>query len=410
MKLPIQIQLRPSPSPAEKLLRANRLAEAEEAFAGEAAAQPRNPFPALALGHIALMHDDLKRARGLLTEAVTRDPRCRDAHELLAEAHYRRDDFDAAAPHEEAAGNGAIAAKLRSFAGRRPYAIQGPDVVRLPFVKTEPLPILTASVNGGPELRFLLDTGGGEVILDRAVARSIGVPLFGGKRQAFAGGKSAGVDQGTIDSLRLGELTVSNVPVNVLDVATLGASIGEPALAGIIGTVLLYRFLATIDYPGGALVLRRKGVAGPRPAPGAVELPLLMADDHFMLAEATLNDTAPLLCFVDSGLAGGAFTCPASTLKEAGIDVSKKPQGSGLGAGGKISFRLFDVTSLSMGGARRENLQGVLGPFPPVLEYEYGVRIGGLISHGYLCAFAVTFDFEHMVLRLEPAPRPDTGR
>ncbi len=62
---------------------------------------------------------------------------------------------------------------------------------------------------------------------------------------------------------------------------------------------------------------------------------------------------------------------------------------------------------LGMGGARRENLQGLLGPSPPALEHEYGVRVGGLISHGYLCPYAVTFDLERMVLRLEPAdPRP----
>jgi hypothetical protein len=30
------------------------------------------------------------------------------------------------------------------------------------------------------------------------------------------------------------------------------------------------------------------------------------------------------------------------------------------------------------------------------------VRIGGLVSHGYLCACAATFDFERMVLHLEP--------
>ena len=403
MKLPLDIRLRPTPSEGEKLLRANRIREAEETFVAEAAAQPRNPRPSLALGHIALMRDRLESAEAFLADAIARDPRCRDAHELLAETHYRRNDFASAAPHEEAAGYGAMAAKLRSFDGRRPYDIQGPGEVRLPFVRTDPLPILTARVNGGPEVRFLLDTGGGEVILDRTYAGSIGLPDFGGRRGAFAAGKKAAIGQSAIDSLTLGKLTVSDVPVTVVDIAPLGASIGEPALAGIIGTVLLYRFLATIDYPGGALVLRRKGSSAPKAAPGAVELPLLLADDHYMLAEASLNDGPPLLCFVDTGLAGGAFTCPASTLKAADIAVSARPQGTGLGGGGRISFRLFDVGSLAMGAARRENLQGVLGPFPPALEHEYGVRIGGLVSHGYLCAYAATFDFERMVLRLEPA-------
>jgi hypothetical protein len=207
------VRLRPTFSEGGKLLRANRILEAEEAFVAEAAAQPRNPRPSLALGHIALTHDSLESAEAFLADAVARDSRCRDAHELLAQTYYRRSDF----------------------------------------------------------------------------------------------------------------------------------------------------------------------------------------------ASAALNDGPSLLCFVDTGLAGGAFTCPGSTVKAAGIEFGKKPQGTGLGGGGRISFRLFDVGSLAMGGARRENLQGVLGPFPPALEHEYGVRIGGLVSHGYLCAYAVTFDFERMVLRLEAA-------
>jgi hypothetical protein len=64
----------------------------------------------------------------------------------------------------------------------------------------------------------------------------------------------------------------------------------------------------------------------------------------------------------------------------------------------------FDVASLSLGDARRQGLQGIAGAFPPQLEWAFGFRIGGLISHGFLRSYAVTFDFERMAIRLEPAP------
>jgi hypothetical protein len=399
---PLRIELpflRPN-SAAERLLRVNQLAQAEQAFVEEAESHPRDPRPLLGAGHLALCRNDLENAQERLAGALARDRNCRDARDLLAEVSYRRGDFAAATAIHDAAGNRPVAAKLRALAGRA-YVIEGPEVVRLPFVRSEPLPILSVRVNGGPERRFLLDTGGSEVILDRSYAQSVGLSVFEGKSQFFAGGKRARVDHAVVDSVALGDLTVSGVPVNVLDMAPIRGSMEEPELAGVIGTVLLYRFRATIDYPGGALILQRRG-AKPDAPRGAVEMPILMADDHYVLAEGSLNDGPPLLLFIDTGLGGGAFTCPASTLKAAGIDLRSVPRSKGEGGGGTVSVRPFDIAALSLGKARRERLVGVAGPFPPHLEWVYGFRIGGLISHGFLNAYAVTFDFERMTIRLAP--------
>jgi hypothetical protein len=398
----LSLPFRRAHSDGENYLRANRFEEAEQTFADEAAARPNDPRSLANSGHLALMRNDLALAEQRLSEAVARDRNCREASTLLAEVSYRRGDFATAATHQAAAGNRHVAAKLRSFAGRRPYDLEGPEVVRLPFVRTDPLPILTARVNGGAEARFLLDTGGAELILDAPFARAAAIPTFGGQRSYFGGGKSARVIQGTTESLTLGDLTIRNLPVHVMNLGPIGPMLGEPGLAGIVGTCLLYRFLATIDYPGEALMLRRKARLGP-PSAGVIDIPLLMADDHIMLAEGRLNDGPSTLFFVDSGLGGGAFTCPASTLKEAGIVRGSTAGGEGSGGGGAMKVWPFDVAALSLGEARREGLQGIAGPFPPQLEWEYGFRIGGLVSHGFLGAYAVTFDFERMIIRLEPA-------
>jgi len=399
----LHLPFRRTRSAGEERLHANRFSEAELAFADEAAARTRDPRPLVGSGHLALMRNDLDRAESLLLEAVGRDGKCREANELLGEASYRRGDFDQAAIYQQAAGNRPVAAKLRSFAGRRPYAIDGPEVVRLPFVRTDPLPVLSARVNGGPEAHYLLDTGGAEVILDTAFAGAAGVPQFGAQRSFFGGGKTAPISHGAIDSIALGDMTIGQVPVHVMDLSAIGPAIGEPGLAGIIGTCLLYRFLATIDYRSEELVLRRRPAVPAVLPDAAIEVPFMMADDHFMLAEGSLNDGPSTLFFVDSGLGGGAFTCPASTLKAAGIERGSTQTVEGQGGGGSLSAWPFDVASLSLGAARLKNLQGIAGPFPPQLEWAYGFRIGGLISDGFLRAYAVTFDFDRMMIRLEPA-------
>jgi hypothetical protein len=398
----LHIPFHHSRSAGEEYLRANRFTEAEAAFAGEAASRPRDPRPLLALGHLALMGNDLPRAEQLLSQAVARDRKCHQASELLAEVSYRRDDFATAATHQRAAGNDPIAAKLDSFAGRRPYVIEGPDSTRAPFVRTDPLPIVMVRLNGGAEVPFFLDTGGAEVILDASFARASGVPLFGSQTAFFGGGKAAGLGHGAVDSLTIGDTTVRNLPVNVLDLAPMGPMLEAPGLAGCIGTCLLYRFLATIDYPGEALVLRRKAPLS-KPVDAAIDVPFLLADDHFMLAVGRLNDGSPTTFFVDSGLAGGAFACPASTLKEAGVTRGSGPIVEGHGGGGAMKVWPFDVASLSLDDARLQGLQGIAGAFPPQLEWAFGFRIGGLISHGFLRSYAVTFDFERMAIRLEPA-------
>jgi predicted aspartyl protease len=257
-------------------------------------------------------------------------------------------------------------------------------------------------VNGGPEVDLLLDTGGAELILDESFARSGGIPVFGGERSVFGGGKTATLTHAAVGSLALGDLTIRNLPAHVIDLGQIGSMLGVASLSGIVGTSLLYRFLATIDYPAEALVLRPRGASSPASA-AIIDVPMLMADDHFLLAEGRLNDGPPTMLFVDSGLAGGAFACPASTLKEAGIERGSTQIVKGRGGGGEMTAWPFDVSALSLGQARREGLQGIAGAFPPQLEWAYGFRIGGLVSHGFLRAYAVTFDFDRMIIRLDPS-------
>ena len=60
----------------------------------------------------------------------------------------------------------------------------------------------------------------------------------------------------------------------------------------------------------------------------------------------------------------------------------------------------FRVRRLTLGGAEASDLLGIFGAFPPSLERGMGFQIDGLVSHGFLRAWSVTFDFERMRLVL----------
>jgi hypothetical protein len=99
------------------------------------------------------------------------------------------------------------------------------------------------------------------VALDTEFARELGVPQFGAMQGTFSGGQHAEVQQGRIESLTVGDWAVRNLPVVMLPLRQLSQGLGAKRIDGIIGTTLFYHFLATLDFPRGELVLRRKNAA-----------------------------------------------------------------------------------------------------------------------------------------------------
>jgi hypothetical protein len=334
-------------------------------------------------------------------------PKIKEGLALLAEVYYRRDEFERAAPLFEKAGRTSMARKLASFASRQPYRIDGPpSSTRLPFLRTDPLPVVSVRVNGSEPTRFLIDTGGGELILDRAFADKAAVTRFGSERSFFGGGKKATIEHGHAESAQLGEFIVRNAPVVVMDLAGIGPMLGEERIDGVIGTVLLYHFLSTIDYENGQLVLaRRESGQKTQPASevtgaGIVNVPFWMADDHFIVAWGAVNRGPKMLFFVDTGLAGAGFACLQSTFAAAAIALKKDQAATGIGGGGAFQFVPFVLDELSLGNASRTQIDGVLGAFPPQIEWDLGFHIGGLISHQFFRSGALTLDFDAMRLRI----------
>src|SRR5947199_1641122 len=401
---------------ADRLFQAGQYDSAGKHYSKIVAQNPKDHSAILQLGRIALLSNRLDEAQKWLEKAKTLQPDDTDAKVMLAEVFYRRDDFQKAAASlngVDVSNNKLIiqqyptlnVAKLESFKGQKPYDLQGNgESALLKFVRTEPLPIVNVRVNGGDEVTFFIDTGGSEVALDTDFAKELGVPQFGAVQGTFSGGKHAEVQQGRIESLTLGDWTIKNVPTAMLPLRQLSEGFGVKQIDGIVGTTLFYHFLATIDYPNGELVLRRKNsksLEELKKSPGnRVAVPIWMASDHFMVGWGRVETLPPTLLFVDSGLMGAGVKLTESVIKEAGIKLEKNKAEEGAGGGGKLKIVPYTVRHLSFGEIKEENVPGLYdGPFP--WENMFGFHLAGMVGHDFLKPYAVTFDFQNMQIFLQ---------
>jgi len=389
---------------AESAFVAARFAEADHAYATILARQARDTLALIRRGQIALYANHLADARGLIERAGKAGASPGRVAGLLGEIAYRQDDYVTAAKCFRTAGREARAHKLESIPPAKPWRIEGPDSVSIPMVQVDPLPLIQMTVNGQGPFYFLIDTGGSELALDPSLADSLKLERYGEEMGTFAGGLRSGVVQSRVSSLGLGALSIHDVPIGLLNTQRFSRVANGRPVSGIVGTVLLYHFRATLDYPHAQLVLVRRGTTrATTSAPaGRIEVPFAMAGDHFMLASGTVDSSGAQTWFVDSGLAGAAITAPTSTLIDAKIAVPDTSSGmSGMGGGGSVRAAPFRVRHLTLGAAEASDLLGIFGAFPPTLERSLGVRVGGIISHAFLRAWSVTFDFESMRILLD---------
>lgn len=396
---------------ADRLFRAGEFAQAAEQYARLAAGHPDDYLAMLGLGRVALLSNRLEAAETWLNKAGALRPGDADPKVMLAEVYYRCDDFEKAAASLsgiDVATNPLIiaqyptlnVAKLQSFRGQTPYELHGDgESTRVKFLRTDPLPLVSVRVNGGDEVTFFIDTGGSEVALDTEFARELSVPQFGAVQGTFSGGQHAEVRQGRIELLTLGGWTVRNLPVAMLPLRQLSQGLGAKRIDGILGTTLFYHFLATLDFPNGELVLRRKNAASlaqfTASAGNSVAVPFWMAGDHFMVGRGRVEALPPSLLFVDTGLAGAGVKLAELVIRQAGIKLEEDKASVGAGGGGTLKIVPYVVRRLSFGQATEDNVPGLYdGPFP--WQSSFGFELAGMVGHDFFRPYAITFDFENM--------------
>ncbi|MBU6453042.1 MAG: aspartyl protease family protein [Cyanobacteria bacterium REEB67] len=132
--------------------------------------------------------------------------------------------------------------------------LAGPVTVPFEYASNEI--IIVATVHGAregdatdqaaKELRFIVDTGATQSILDKTTARALGT-LKASNLAMTTGAGSIQTEAITIDKLSLGELALNNIPFATADLSTFGGA-QSTRPAGLLGANILKRFLITIDY------------------------------------------------------------------------------------------------------------------------------------------------------------------
>lgn len=281
---------------------------------------------------------------------------------------------------------------MKSFGDERPYRLDWGSAAEagLPFLQTTSweLPCVRIEV-AGLEVEARIDTGGELLSLSPDVAEALGVVPVARAEGVFAAGALAEIGYGRVDTVRLGPLTVEAVPVAVM-------ALERP----VIGTGLLRQFLATLDYPGGRLVLRPTSSSAPA---GSVEIPFALEATHLLIARGALDECEPLTFVVDSGLqdeGGASVALPQATLDLLGIAAPPLTEEVGESGAGTLSLRSgrFPLRRVALGPLSQHDASGVFGVFPDTWTELGGITVHGLISHGFLRRYAWTLDFERMTM------------
>jgi len=277
----------------------------------------------------------------------------------------------------------------------------------VPFLMADPLPVLSVEYNGIP-VQVIFDTGADTFILDNEIASSMGIEWLAKAMGTFGGGLKAEIGFGKVDSIRLGDVTLKQVPITILPTKRFSPEFenGKYTLGGFIGTAALRQFLSTIDYRNSRLILRERTkenaakVRDELKGRIAAEVPFVLKDTHMMMARGSLNDKDGLTFFVDSGLAGEAcFAAPIQTLQYTGIPVpeTKIRENAVGGGGGKWASGLFPIRSVGLGNLRQLDVKGEYGSRPPQSYWAHGFIEDGLISHKFLRKYSSwTLDFDAM--------------
>jgi len=301
---------------------------------------------------------------------------------------------------------------MKAYGEEEPYRVDwnGQTETTLPFVIADPLPLVEVEVNGEP-IYALFDTGGDAFIVDSELAASMGIEPLATFMGTYAGGLKAETSYAKTGSLKLGDVTITSVPVMILPTERFseGFAEGQYPIRGILGTATLRQFLSTIDYENEQIILRPRNEAAQQAVASSLEgkrvtaVPFALASVHMMMAKGELNDKDDLTFFVDSGLAdeeGAAFIAPIQTLNYAGIPVPETEIREGVGGGGGTEYATgyFDIEILGMGTLVQMDSLGEYGSNQPETYWDLGFIRDGLISHNFLRQYdSWTLDFADMV-------------
>jgi hypothetical protein len=373
---------------ADRLFADGYFAAADRAYATALGRDPADARAWAQRGYIALLSNRFAAAERFLSRAIKLDSSDTVSMTRLADCYVRQDDFAPAVRLLAEAGD-RIDSTLYSAVSGSPYLIAGADSGPVAFQTLDPLPSVTASVNGAAA-PFTLDTGA-TFTFSAAMAAAAGISPVATVLVDHGHGPVT-TYVGVVDSLRIGAVEIANVPV-MWDDVSFAAAPGDGEPVGVIGTTIFYHFQTTMDYAGRALTLRRAATA---PAPSLVTAPLWLAPDHFIFSWGRVGESVLGPVLIDTGGVGlGAVLSTAQATAGRVVPDYAVPESD-------LGVTCYPCTAEVALGQVQRGVPGVVGPFTST--DGFGFNATGTLSHEFFKPSSITFDFRAMTVTVPSRP------
>lgn len=266
----------------------------------------------------------------------------------------------------------------------------------VPFTLMYNVVFVPVSVNGRP-LRFMLDSGGGNV-LTASAAKSADIRSEGKLESGGFGKKSVNMGYGKVKDLTLGgKITLDNQLFRVLAAPNISEYLGV-GFDGSVGYGVLKHFVVRIDYAKRILTFILPQDFKPMDAGTAVpftflgHIPIIKGSidgftGEFMIDTGSYYGLSLFSSFAKAHDLNARYTATPVTLL-------------GFGYGGTVSGRVTRGGTLMIGNMAVPNPVIALPTTEQgVADSKYG---GGIIGGGILKRFTVTFDYATQTIYLKP--------
>lgn len=395
---------------ADALWSAGAFDEAEAEYRDALSAVPGMSRALHGLARALASHNLLDEAMNTAQAALKESPRDAEIHHTVGAIFERMRRYEQAAAaytnyvnllpnkdrSEKAAWSRSQVRFLKSFGEREPIAIDDRTADQLHTVDfriVDDKVIVKARVNNQRLQDFVLDTGSEQTTISRQTASSAGVRPITYTLSAGVGEVGLrGLQLGRADSLEIGTLKLSNVPVMIKAPALRGLPKRETESF----SPLSLGMSMIIDYG------TRKLTMGRNLPEETAEIRLPMRHHRLSLVKGLLNEEHPTYFVVDTG--GEVISISTATAEAINAQPSRRIALRVCGTSGwdrdafllpgqrlrfsqAIEFRNFSLVVL--------NLRA-----PSVL---LGFEVGGIVGHKFLSPYRVALDMARSELRMTPA-------
>jgi predicted aspartyl protease/Tfp pilus assembly protein PilF len=297
------------------------------------------------------------------------------------------------------------------------YSVGGADRSVLSFDAVDYRPIVKVRINGGKELRFVLDTGSGMSVLSEETAKRLGVRAVarGGYALAVGGGGRFEIVYGYLSSIDIGDMHIDNVPVYIRHFYE-----ERQPVDGYLGIAALGRLITTVDYGTRRLTLIRQRSSetadlatvinrpgkndnnAPTEARPGVEVQMRSTSSGFLSGEVAIEGIQRPLNFIfDTGATTTVLSEKLAALDEVQAFIQKGRMRVVGAAGVAENVKMALLPKLGVGTYIRQNIDAAVLDLEPVNETS-GFLQSGILGGNFLKYFRVVFDFQRGIVRLEP--------